>query len=628
MGQDSLNRDAASKGVAVDSPPRWMRIGIALGLASLIGWLAVAPEPPFFSEWESLSVYGTFGAQQGSVNGLIARFGNIGGLGYSPIELSRLMVGWFNLSPTLWNIRLPSLLFGIGSVILLWTLGRRLFTSQLALGLAALVATAPMFVFYSSELIVIAGSLFAFILFLERLDFFARHPKSVFGWLTFSLSIAFALTLYGPVRIICTATVFLLICWKAFFPRTRRLSERISSVAVLAFAYVSALVVLFVVNPLNGRMLGPQLLFPKLAESALLNGSSIPLSKVFAINGQIILEILSGVGTTYTSTFIEATQIQGRFPLSSLGFFLLALLGAALSVIQMFRPSSEHKVRNLAIVTLLAVTLLPMMTSSVFLLSSDTREVRLATLTDYRLIFSLVPLGLLCTVALEFALKYQRFGVIVAVSVVVFIVSHHSWVVLEQHRSFMERMTASRAGLSSPEKYTQWLDGYALTDRTVGWASHFEQHADLRRWAEQAVTTSLKPGMIIYTPLSCFAEDPLKPRSLGEIPGRASTAVWASAYFADEKPEVNPGFVFVPEVSENRRSLAGKEALWSAILKPGEDRKLDYVDAAAESARVITLNSLPPDVILAFTEMELSVAKQMFGGGSVATVIHAERDCV
>ena len=298
----------------MDSPPRWMRIGIALGLASLIGWLAVAPEPPFFSEWESLSVYGTFGAQQGSVNGLIARFGNIGGLGYSPIELSRLMVGWFNLSPTLWNIRLPSLLFGIGSVILLWTLGRRLFTSQLALGLAALVATAPMFVFYSSELIVIAGSLFAFILFLERLDFFARHPKSVFGWLTFSLSIAFALTLYGPVRIICTATVFLLICWKAFFPRTRRFSERISSGAVLAFAYVSALVVLFVVNPLNGRMLGPQLLFPKLAESALLNGSSIPLSKVFAINGQIILEILSGVGTTYTSTFIEATQIQGRFP--------------------------------------------------------------------------------------------------------------------------------------------------------------------------------------------------------------------------------------------------------------------------------------------------------------------------
>ena len=92
-----------------------------------------------------------------------------------------------------------------------------------------------------------------------------------------------------------------------------------------------ALVVLFVVNPLNGRMLGPQLLFPKLAESALLNGSSIPLSKVFAINGQIILEILSGVGTTYTSAFIEATQIQGRFPLSSIGFFLLALLGAALA---------------------------------------------------------------------------------------------------------------------------------------------------------------------------------------------------------------------------------------------------------------------------------------------------------
>ena len=76
MGQDSLNRTLLAKGGR--GLPRWMRIGIALGLASLIGWLAVAPEPPFFSEWESFLFYGTFGAQQGSVNGLIARFGNIG----------------------------------------------------------------------------------------------------------------------------------------------------------------------------------------------------------------------------------------------------------------------------------------------------------------------------------------------------------------------------------------------------------------------------------------------------------------------------------------------------------------------------------------------------------------------
>jgi len=607
---------------------RWIKTLTACGLASLILWLAVAPEPPFFSQWESLSVYGTYGAQADESFGLIAPFGNIGGLGYIPVELSRYFLNVLGLPPTLWSIRLPSLLFSTGSVIFLWILGRRLFNSQMALCLAALVATAPMFVFYSSELIVVAASLFAFILFLERLDFFARNPKSTFGWLTLTMSLAWALTLYGPVRIICTATLSLYICWKILFPPDCQLGKRLISGFLLACTYPSALLILLIVNPLNGRMLGPQLLFPRLAESALLNGSSLSLWDVLRINGRIILEMLSGVGTTYTSTFIHATQIQGRFPLSSLGLFLIALFGAAITVASLVQPESIHRIRNIAILTLLGITLIPMSTSSVAFLSRDNREIFLATLTDYRLIFSLVPLGFLSVVALEFLLKYQRLGLIAVACAVTFIVMHQSWIVLEQHKKFVERVGASQSGLVMPFKYAQWLEGYALQDRTIGWASHFEQHADLRKWAAKVAATPALRKSIIYTPLSCFAEDPLAPKSLSEINGRASSAVWASAYLADEKSDLNPGFVFVPQEAEKRERLAGKEALWSAILNRDADKRLDYVDAAPERARVITLNGLPPDVILAFTETELSVAKQEFGEDSAITVRHSERDCV
>ncbi|MDC3001266.1 glycosyltransferase family 39 protein, partial [Actinomycetota bacterium] len=208
VGRTMPNSDSANS-----STLRWNRAFVACGLAALIVWLAVAPEPPFFSEWESLSVYGTYGAQEGSSDGLIAPFGNIGGLGYSPIELSRSLSNALGLPPTLWSIRLPSLLFGVGSIIILWILGRRIFTPRLAICLTAIVTTAPMFVFYSSELIVVSASFFAFVLFLERLDFFVRHASSIFGWLTLTICFAFSLTLYGPVRIVCTATLALCVCW-------------------------------------------------------------------------------------------------------------------------------------------------------------------------------------------------------------------------------------------------------------------------------------------------------------------------------------------------------------------------------------------------------------------------------
>ena len=623
-----VERTGPNSDLANGPTSRWNRAFVACGLAALIVWLAVAPQPPFFSEWESLSVYGTYGAQEGSSDGLIAPFGNIGGVGYSPIELSRSLLNVLGLPPTLWSIRLPSLLFGIGSILILWILGRRIFTSPLAICLTAIVTTAPMFVFYSSELIVVSASFFAFVLFLERLDFFIRHASSVFGWLTLAISLAFTLTLYGPVRIICTATLALCICWRILHPSNRQLAKRLLSGLWLACAFPSALLLLLVVNPLNGRMLGPQLLFPRLAESALINGSSISLWEVITVNGRIIFEMLSGLGSSYTSSFIQATQIQGRFPLSTLIVFLLAICGLGISLIAIGRTHSIHRIRNLAILGLLAITILPMMTSSVLVLSRDNREILLATLTDYRLIFCLVPLGLLCTVALELLLKYQLPGLFAAVLLVAFIVLHHAWIVLDQHRDFMERMAASRFGMVTPDNYTQWLNGYALKDRTIGWASHFEQHADLRRWAATVAAMPVQPGTVIHTPLSCFAEDPLTPRSLGEIPGRASATVWASAYLADEAPELNPGFVFVPQEAEKRERLAGKEALWSAILEQEADGRIDYVDEEAERARVVTLNGLPPDVIVAFTELELSVAGEIFGEYDVVTLRHAENDCL
>ncbi len=69
---------------------------------------------------------------------------------YKLIGYPTLLVGLFSILPkTDWVVRLPSLLAGVGLVAISWQIGRRLFNHKFGLILALLVASSPVFIWFS-----------------------------------------------------------------------------------------------------------------------------------------------------------------------------------------------------------------------------------------------------------------------------------------------------------------------------------------------------------------------------------------------------------------------------------------------------------------------------------------------
>ena len=69
---------------------------------------------------------------------------------YKLIGYPTLLVGLFSILPKAdWVVRLPSLLAGVGLVAISWQIGRRLFNHKFGVILAVLVATSPVFIWFS-----------------------------------------------------------------------------------------------------------------------------------------------------------------------------------------------------------------------------------------------------------------------------------------------------------------------------------------------------------------------------------------------------------------------------------------------------------------------------------------------
>lgn len=69
---------------------------------------------------------------------------------YKLIGYPTLLVGLFSILPKAdWVVRLPSLLAGLGLICISWQIGRRLFNNTFGLILAIVVATSPVFIWFS-----------------------------------------------------------------------------------------------------------------------------------------------------------------------------------------------------------------------------------------------------------------------------------------------------------------------------------------------------------------------------------------------------------------------------------------------------------------------------------------------
>jgi hypothetical protein len=559
-------------------------------------------------EWESFTAYSTFGAQDAPLNLAIAPRGNVGGQGYAILESSRRLLDALGLPTTLWWIRLPVAVCAAVALMFFFVLAKRWFGSWSALAATTLLAVNPTFSQYGHELIILGPSLMAFVIFLERLQYLTRRIASIWAWIGMAASVSLVLLLYGPGRIM---TITILGVWYVvMFAKAAEFGlGRVALVWRIVGASLISIALLVAIHPRNVRMLGPQLLFPHNAESVLITDSAVTLPQTVATNIQIALESLVLGGGVYHSTFLEATLIQGRYPLIPILIVPLMLAGVALATVALVRRRVPAIGKESGLLGLGLVTVAPMLLSSIFMVEGEDGPYALASLVNYRLAYALIPAYLFAAYSVStLSARKRPWGTVVAAGLVVVLVAVGTYSLVTGRHSFEDRVAAMDPALSGSEGHEQWLEGYALVDRDTSWGSHFQQHLQYATWAT-AAAAALQPAfdsgsrpVIVDAPVGCFPEAPLKTESLGEIPSRNYHSVFLALYLADRLPGTSVGYVFVPPESEQQESLGEKKALWSARLHETAPGEYDYVDGGPP--RIVSLDGADPDVVVVTTPTE------------------------
>jgi hypothetical protein len=150
-----------------------------------------------------------------------------------PIFYRILMLGWIRLfGDSEISLRLPSLLFGSGSIILLYQLGKKWTGRKMAFLAALLLTLSPVHIWYSQE-----AKLYSLLLFLVLSSVYLfgelENPKRKAGWLLYSLSIfLMVFTHYSSL-------IFILAIWTLALFGSKRTFLKISAVHILVLGILA-----------------------------------------------------------------------------------------------------------------------------------------------------------------------------------------------------------------------------------------------------------------------------------------------------------------------------------------------------------------------------------------------------
>lgn len=573
------------------------------------------PGSPLLGEWESQTVYAVFGAQSNPLNLTVAPAANIGGQGYLLLDISRTLIEKFHIPYTIDLIRLPTKLLGAAGLVAFSVVARRWFGVWPAVAATALLAVNPIYHQYQNELIIAGPSLVALIILLERLQFLSRKPLSWPGWLTMALVWTVMLTMYGPARIFGTILVAL---WLPLISiRTLRRTSGLTIGGLVARASTFCAippVALALADTANAQYFNRTILFPRVAESTLVNGSFEDAIAAMPINARVVAESLLLGGGSQHSTFVEATLIQGRYPTVPPLIVPLVVVGLAVALWLAWTNRRHGVNKYLVIIGLAALTTIPLLSSSVL----EGEAGPLPTLVNHRLVFFLIPAYLSLAALGAFIGNSNRWwrlaGSLVVVSSVLVAVIQ----ILVGHSNFVAREAATDPRLTGVAGQFQWLEGSQFSAETTIQGSHFQQHEQYRRWAAataMALESAKADGVLIVpTSIACFPEAQLSTHTLGELRDKNYHSIFLSMYLADALGGEPVGYINVPPSPDPLGWVMYKSAVYSGQLSVGGNGTIDYVRPDLELSRVMAFGSTDPRVILTTTPTELEAATSLLEG--------------
>ena len=598
---------------------QWLARPSRLVLLLIVSVSVLLPGPKILGEWESLTVFAVFADRLFSLDLRISPHANVGGQGYFFLELSRYMLQIFDLPQTLPSLRLPVRLLGALGLVGFYLIGKRWFGVWPSLVGTALLSVNSVYHQYQNELVIVGPSLVIFIWFLERVQVVWRHPDRLFAWISMSIVWAALLTMYGPSRIYSALVVGALLIW-ALIRRRMIGSERSEKSFVLRLLATSALtiVVLILTSPVNLSRIGSSLLIPPVAESAFVGGSSSSLISTVWLNAQILSEAMLLGGGSFHSSFVEATLVQGRYPLLHLGEVLVVAAGLILSALNALRRRRNPENRFVAILCLALLTSVPLLSSSI--ITTDSGPV--PTLVTHRLVFALVPAFLSVCALAAWASGKGRTTVRMLMIVAVVMYGQGVYSILRSNTDFDQRRAAIETAITGDARHSQWLDGFGRRGTSSEQASHFQQHEQYVRWARDAekyLTTKSNDSIaLIVADPRCFPEAMLVTRSLSEINDKHYLPIFLALYLAAEANGQSVAFVHVPPRNLKSGFVMLERGLYPGGVEISQDGAVEHRDPEVSEAKLTTLRSDNPAAIIATTPLEFQAGKRLLQEAQVS----------
>lgn len=590
------------------------------------------PGPVLLGTWESLNFYHTFGAVDAPLSFLIAPRANVGGQGYALLEMARAIIHALGLPLNLVAFRIPSVAFGIVSLVLFFTICRRYFGSWPAIGATALLAGNQVFFQYEHMMTVVVVSGAALLFVLERLQALEIRYWDVKVWAGFALSLAFVALHYGPARIFAVMLIglwFGMVYWQL---RGIHGSAPMRHGIWVLGGYAAA-VFLFLLTALDYRNLFsvvqfPSFLFPKNAEALEFAADSAGRGgfvEMLETNLHILGDSVFARIGSYHSQYSSYLFADFRYPLLDRFVVPFVIFGSIVSVAWVGRRTIIFAAPWRNVLAVLLVCSLPLLSSSVLFKADGS----LATLSTHRMYFCLFPLHLLVAAFLSWVGGYSvnragRYGVaFCVVAVFVGLIVNLS----EEQSRFQRQVFASTWQQHGPEIKEIWDDHMPNLDRR-GYAlvSHFQQHAQYANVAKQVAEKLRMQGdeqargrgrRIVYVDVNKFSEAPVVPVGLDYIANRNFHSIFLALYAGQEGAQLNP----VVMVDPARRPISpglmsglaykGKPREYSALMDINESGLLAYRREGALLPVIVELTGRASYDILVTTPEEEAGARNL-----------------
>ncbi len=606
--------------------PYWLLVPVLL--------VSFLPGPVLLGGWESLTFYHTFGAVDAPLSFLIAPRANVGGQGYALLEMARAIIRDLHLPLNLFTFRMPSVFFGIVSLLLFFTICRRYFGPWPAIGATALLASNQVFFQYEHMMTVVVISGAALLFLIERLQALEFRYWDVKIWAGFALAMAFVSLHYGPARIF--AVIFIGIWFaKAYWilkkiPGSNTMLHGIWTLAGYSAAtFLILLAVLDYRNPISILRFS-SFLFPKHSETMGFLGDEPGeggLLKILGINLEILIDSILGRTGNYHSQYSSYLFADFRYPLLDRFTLPFVILGFIVAVISIKRRTVLFATPWANVLAMLAVFSLPLLSSSIV----SKADGLVATLSVHRMYFILFPLHLLVAVFLHWLGTFSVNRVVKYGTALYLIAVFVSLIVnlIEEHSRFKNQVFASEWQRHGPEIKEIWDDRMPNLDRRdLSGFSHFQQHAQYANIAKK-IADKLKmwdgglakmgARRIVFVDINKFSEAPISPAGLHYIANRNYHSIFLALYAGQEGVHLNPVIL----VDHGRRPISpnlmgglayrGRPREYSALMDLDKNGLLVYKKDVNFTPLIVELTGHSAYDVLVTTPEEEAGARSLLG---------------